>query len=509
MNNNNNFPNEMDPELLKQIMADPQAMVVLTKRSFLYFFYIYFGSYIEYPIAPFHREMFRLAEDEKIKRFGIISFRNSAKSTILNTAYALWAIMGVPQKKHIVIASQTQQRVRDHSDNIAREIEKNPLLRRYLGPFLEKQERWSTPVRVIPRYDARITFISAEEGIRGLREGPHRPDLIIVDDIENTESIKTHEGRKKTFNWLTGELLPLGNPNTKVVFIGNLLHEDCSLMKIKKMMDEGKMEGKFLVVPLIDDAGNIAWPGMFPSLEAVEKYKNSLGNEIAWQREFLLRIVSPEDQIIRKEWLKDYDVMPNLSGKDYMGTFIGVDPAGSESGSADCTAIIMISVFGENENRKIYVYPNPFNERVQFNETKERVILLSKSTGGSIPATAIVEDVATQKWLIQELIRVGVKVEPFPVGGVAKRARLTIAASLFQAGQVYFPRQGTEKLKQQLVGFGIEKYDDLADALAMILLYLMNLKKNKIAFFTADSSFNTGGSPIIPEDDNLSAKERI
>jgi len=83
--------------------------------------------------------MFELAQDEDIKRALVIAFRDSAKSTILNTAYALWAVMGQIQKKYIVIASQTQSQARQHLKNIRTEIETNDQLRNDLG-LLKKRK---------------------------------------------------------------------------------------------------------------------------------------------------------------------------------------------------------------------------------------------------------------------------------------------------------------------------------------------------------------------------------
>ena len=45
--------------------------------------------------------------------------------------------------------------------------------------------------------------------------------------------LKTKEGRDKIFQWLTGEIMPIGDTYTKKIFIGNLLHEDCLLMRLK------------------------------------------------------------------------------------------------------------------------------------------------------------------------------------------------------------------------------------------------------------------------------------
>jgi phage terminase large subunit-like protein len=59
------------------------------------------------------------------------------------------------------------------------------------------------------------------------------------------------------------------------------------------------------------------------------------------------------------------------------------------------------------------------------------------------------------------------------VHGQDKRARLALTTALIKSGVVQFPRKGAERLIQQLTGFGIEKYDDLADAFAILVLKTM------------------------------------
>jgi len=479
MTTTTNLPNKIEPEFLKRIMHDRKVMIALTKRSLLFFFYVYFGSYIKYSIAPFHYEMFKLAQDESIKRVGVVAFRDSAKSTIMNTAYSLWAIMGVLKKKHIVIASQTQPRVYDHLRNIRREIEKNRLLRQYLGPFEENRDQWNAAVLTIPRYDARITAISVEEGIRGLREGPHRPDLIIVDDIEDLSSVKTKEGRDKIFNWLTGELLPLGDLNTKVVFIGNFLHEDSALMRIHKMMAEKEMDGIFLKIPLLDEKKNIAWLGKFPSFDEVEKFKRSLGNEIAWQREYLLKYVPEANQVIRPEDIHYYDVKPQgdywSDGemvkvmKGPKGT--GIDLAISQKEAGDFTAMVSGEIVFLNEVPKIYINPFPLKAHLDFHQTIEQAKTIHRTQGGS--HQFYVENVAYQQAAIQEFERNFLPVTPMQPSQ-DKRSRLQVSANYIKNGTVLFPKKGCEELIQQLIYFDIESHDDLADALVYLILGIVN-----------------------------------
>ena len=462
--------NTIDPEILKLILKDRKTMTAITRRSFFYFLYIYFGRYIRYPIAPFHFKMIEIAQNENIKRAAVMSFRDSAKSTILNTAYSLWAIMGTPQKKHVIIASQTQQRAKDHLMNIRKEIEGNQLLSENLGPFRETEDRWHASTLIIPNYGARITAVSTEEDIRGLREGPHRPDLIIADDIEDSSSVKTREGRDKTFNWFTGELIPMGEIDTKVIVLGNFLHQDSVISRLEELINKEKMKGVFLRVPLVDKNNNITWPGKFPSLKAVEELKQSIGNEITWQRDFLLCAIPDDYQVIHPEWIHYYDELPR---ERYLYLKIGVDLAITQKDSSDYTAMVAGKVYDHDGKLYIYILPNPINERLDFPQTVERCKLLQKSFEDGDYPEFLVEEVGYQKALTDTLSKEGIPAEGVQINGQDKRTRLSLTTHLIQSGKVLFPRKGAERLIEQLVGFGVERHDDLVDAFTILVTKMM------------------------------------
>lgn len=453
-------------KLIAKIVNDRKMRMTLAKMSHQYFFGIYFSHYIKYPSAPFHKEIFSLTEDEDIKTAIILAFRGCAKSTIVTLSYPLWAILGNLQKKFIVIIGQTQRQARQHLSNIKRELESNVLLKKDLGPFQEEDNEWGAYSLVLPWYDARISAVSMEQTIRGMRHGEHRPDLIICDDIEDINSVRTKEGRDKIFDWITGEVIPAGNPNTKMVFIGNLLHDDSLLMRFKERIENKELAGIFKQIPLIDDNENIAWPGKYPDMVAIEAEKKKIGSESAFQREYMLRIISDLDRVIKKDYIQYYDELPK---ENLIATFTGVDLAISEKSTADYTAMVSAKIYGYREKAKIYILPNPINDRLNFIDTVGRIKMLCNILGNSWHNKIFVEKVGYQDSLIQMLKHDGYRVEAFEVHGQDKRSRLTIISHLLQEGRVLFPRNGAELLIQQLVGFGIEKHDDLSDAFAIVV----------------------------------------
>ena len=56
-----------------------------------------------------------------------------------------------------------------------------------------------------------------------------------------------------------------------------------------------------------------------------------------------------------------------------------------------------------------------------------------------------------------------------------KRSRLELSSPLFQMGKVLFHNdRKSAEIIQQIVGFGVEKHDDLVDALSMGLNYIQS-----------------------------------
>ena len=94
-------------------------------------------------------------------------------------------------RREIRAAPRSDTIPRQHLENLKDEIERNELLRKDLGPFEEREDEWNSSSIVLPLLGARITAASTETSVRGIRHGPHRPQLIICDDIEDLQSVKT------------------------------------------------------------------------------------------------------------------------------------------------------------------------------------------------------------------------------------------------------------------------------------------------------------------------------
>lgn len=468
----------LPPELLERIISDPLVRREVTARSHGYFMPVYFSDYLKHPSAKFHSEMLEITERTDLKLGVVVAFRGSAKSTIFSLSYPIWSILGVQQKKFVLLISRTQTQARQLLQNIKAELERNELLKQDLGPFEEPQDEWRASSIVLSKYDARITVLSADQSMRGLRHKSHRPDLIICDDIEDIASTKTQEGRDKTFNWFTGEIIPAGDLGTKIILVGNLVHDDSLIMRLKEKIEFGDVSGVFKAFPLIDKYGECLWQEKFTTPESLTELRKEVMSQKAWEREFLLRMIPDEGQIIDPLWIRHYHDIP--TDMYPLGIYVGVDLAISKNTYADYTSMVPMLVCEKNKKLYLYILPKIVHKRLSFPETCADIKLLEYQLRSEylLDPLFFIENVAYQEAVVQQLKDDGVNVEGVRPQG-DKRERLSLTATPLSVGQVFFPYGKSNELEQELINFGVEKHDDLADAFSLAVLEILVNRKPK------------------------------
>lgn len=433
-------------------------------KSLLGFCIVYLPHYLTLPPASFHAELLNILENIEKKFLAIIGFRGSAKSSFGSLALPLWtALEGGAQ--FIIPFSDTASQARLTISNIRYELENNETIKQDYGDVSEgisKQKEW-TQNNLLLKSGVRIMSRSRGQRIRGLRHRQFRPDLVIIDDPEELEKVQQKEYRDKTERWLRSEVIPaIEETSARLIVIGNVLHTDAIMARLKTDPIFTHKE-----YPLIDKQGGVTWLGKYPNGAALKHQEQKVGRT-AWLREYLLKVVPPEGQEIKDEWIQFYDEIP----LPILQSGVGVDLAISKKETADFTTMVGGVTSITEGVPKLYILPNPINERFSFHETIEQMKSTSTAMASRYASPLfLIEDVAYQKAAIQEALRHGIPAEAMKVG-TDKRARLRAAATFVQNGTVLFPRVGTEDLIAQLTGFGIEDHDDLADAFVYLVLGL-------------------------------------
>ena len=434
---------------------------------------VYLPHHMTIEPADFHAELLDTLGDHDERLIEILGFRGSAKSTFGSLALPLWAALEYPKLYPFIIEiADTGVQAGSNIFNIKDELENNEWLKQdyghvtgtFGGDFsLESEEEWQAKNLLLSN-GVRILARSRGQKVRGLKHKQYRPKLVIVDDPEDLEWVRTKENRDKTERWLRSEVLPAVDERTgRIIVIGNQLHMDALMSRLKK--DTGF---KHLEYPLVRNDGTITWRAKYPDQKALDRLLD-LVKASAYLREYCLKVVPDEGQEITPEDIHYYEHMPKPEEVSMHGT--GVDYAISKKETADYTSMVSGALTYEEERPYINIHPNPVNSRLDMRETVQTAYALHQSFGGNHVIFA--EEVAYQKAANDEMERKGLAVERMQATR-DKRARLRVAAIYIKNGTVRFPRNGCEDLLIQLFGFGVEQHDDLVDALVYLILGLVN-----------------------------------
>ena len=241
-------------------------------------------------------------------------------------------------------------------------------------------------------------------------------------------------------------------------------------MRLKTKIESKEVRGLFRWYPLVDDDGHCLWPGKFDNEEKIEDLRRSVANELAWQQEYLLRIVSDSTRVVFPEWIQYYDAIPKPIKDSNPLIATGVDLAVKDKETSDYTAMVTAEIHGYGKDMRIYILPNPINAHLTFPDILATIKKLHENFKLRTQYQKIyVEDVQAQNYVVQSLERDRVPVKGINPGGYDKRMRIAFTSEAIRSGVVLFPREGAEILISQLVGFGVEHHDDLADAFAMMI----------------------------------------
>lgn len=467
--------------IARRLRYDQNFRLHLARQSLFWFAHIYFSRYITYETAEFQRRIYAALEDDRKLFVEILAFRGSTKTTIATLILTIWAIC-TGRSRYALLIGDTFGQAKQYIFNLKSEMESNELLLIDFGPFKpetkEESEEWQKTTIVIPKYQARISAHSSGQNIRGLRHLEKRPDLVIGDDLENLDSVRHKEQRDKLYEWFKGEVLNVGDKDTKYVLIGNLLHTDSLMNRVKREIQAGKLEGMLLEYPLVTPKGKIMWPGKYPDPKAIEAEKRRIGSDRTWRREMLLQIVPDEGQVVKEEWIRRVKEIP----KEFVATRqgCGIDLAISKESTADYTAFVR-GVAGRLEGRpKIYI-TETMNSRLTMFEMVDRARIMAEMEPG---IQFFVEQVAYQAAAIETMKRSFLNVRGMKAVG-DKRARLETVALYIQDGTIEFLDPATEDLILQMLHFGIDAHDDLADSFVYCIMGLLqtSLSDPKVLWF--------------------------
>lgn len=219
---------------------EPQAIARRVEQvndpvsGFDYFVRHYFPHYVRNPTrSQLHDYLFQIlpevthSPDSCLE--AIAAPRGEAKSTIVSQLYSLYRII-TGQTHFVLIVMDSIDQAYPMLEAIKAELDSNPRLKIDFPKVSGAGRVWQAGT-IVTANNIKVQVAGAGKKLRGLRHGAYRPDLVILDDIENDENVRSPEQRDKLHNWLKKTIMPLGAVGEKldIIYIGTILHHDSVL----------------------------------------------------------------------------------------------------------------------------------------------------------------------------------------------------------------------------------------------------------------------------------------
>ena len=235
--------------------------------------------------------------------------------------------------------------------------------------------------------------------MRGINVDNRRPNIIIMDDVQDEENAKSDIESSKLYDWIFNTLLRTRSPDGAInIYVGNTYPHKGTI--ITKLAEDP--EWISLILGAILEDGSSLWAELHPIQLLLSDYNAAVraGNEAGWLAEFMnVMDTARNDRFDKVAMQNNYDSLdpftlslinvpynPTVDGK-----FIVIDPASTKK-NADEHAVALVYIVGS----KIIVR-DVVHKRLTPKEAIRIAVSLAIREGAW---TVFIEDVAYQDTLI-------------------------------------------------------------------------------------------------------------
>ena len=299
--------------------------------------------------------------------------RGHAKSTNFTFKDSLHAAL-YRYKHYIIILSDSSDQAEGFLTDIKTELEENQDIREDFGK--QQGKVWKSNI-ILTAADVKIEAIGSGKKIRGRRHRAWRPDLIVLDDVENDENVNTADQRHKLDSWFKKAVSKAGDTYTDIMYIGTVLHYDSLLSNVLKNPEyESRTYQAVMAFSERDDLWD-TWTEIYTNLfdekhkehareyyeanetemlegilvlwpEKMDYYKLMVirvsDGEAAFNSELQNNPIDPDNAAFNPEWFDFYEE-ELMDWKDSRYIFVGAnDPSLGKNKKADTSSIINLAL---------------------------------------------------------------------------------------------------------------------------------------------------------------------
>src|SRR6056300_1104450 len=448
--------NKTEVQLQKELLEEQLRKLDLAEKRFIPFVKHVWPEFIE---GDHHRKIAKKFEDianGKIKRLIVNMPPRHTKSEFASYLFPAWMVGKNPKLKVIQTTHTGELAVR-----FGRKMKNLIDTEEYRTVFHDV--RIKADSKAAGRWETNHGGEYYAAGIGGAITG-RGADLLIIDDPHSEQDALSETAMDSAYEWYTSGPRQRLQPGGKIVIVMTRWStKDLTGQLMKTQGDVKADQWDVIEFPAILENRPI-WP-QYWKIEELESVKASL-SVAKWNAQWQQNPTSEEGSIIKREWWKIWEEreLPKINH-----IIQSYDTAFNKKETADYSAITTWGVFLYNDITPNVILLDMKKGRWDFPDLKR---IAMEEYNYWEPETIIIEQKASGTPLTQELRRVGIPVVNFtPSKGNDKHVRVNSVSPLFEAGQVWAPKEKwAEELIEECAAFPYGDHDDLVDSMTQALM---------------------------------------
>ncbi|TNE29194.1 MAG: hypothetical protein EP346_06950 [Bacteroidetes bacterium] len=430
-----------------------------TLNDYRKFVKYYFPEFATVECADFHVQAANKIRKEKNLDAVFEWARGHAKSTHLSMMIPLW-LKALGEIKVMVLVSKNQDNAETLLSDLKAQLEGN---QRYIADFGQQRTigDWGES-KFATRDDCAFFALGRGQSPRGLRHRQHRPDYIIMDDIDDDELCRNPDRVRKVVEWCKEALFFTTDMGRgRFILVGNRISNESVLDALSK--GEHTFHTR---VNALKANGEPSWPDKYTA----EEIQRIIAKGYRSAQKELFNNPIAEGAVFKRRWIR-YEHIPKFREYDAIVSYC--DPSFKNSSTSDYKAIVTLGKKGA----KLYII-NAFVRKCSISE----MVRWWYDFHESLPSTVIIqyymEANFLQDMILDEFVKEGTQrgyqlpLRPDKRKKPDKFARIEALSPLFERGLVSFNDKKEKdsdmrQLVEQLLSLqkGSRVNDDAPDAL--------------------------------------------
>lgn len=447
------------------------------------------------PVPFFHYgEIWPLLTNTALQRVLLAIPRDHAKTTLAKLA-VVWYLL-FTNHRFCAYVSNTNSRAKDACRDIIGFL-KTDNFRGVFGAvkMIKESETESIWIFEIPLQDGRIKkcilrAIGGNQSMRGINVDNQRPDIAVVDDLEDDDNTANPQLQLKLDKWVFGPFIKALARKKKIIWLGNMLQKTSLLARLSIRPNWNPVVFGALVKDTLTGLLKPLWPDRWSLADLIEdflEYKD-MGLIETWMCE-MMNMPGHGVDGYTSEQIK-FAAVPGTD--EILAAWLVLDPAFGENATNDDSSITVHVLPKEGPPMVVEHRTGKMRDEVLF----ESMLELGLKWGAWVWG---IEAVAAQRILIPffelllmaKLMNHQVTLLPLMSGrGDPKVARIDAWVSLMAAGE-YAVYEGAVEIVTQLLGYSRKKKsnkDDLIDSCAYGPLMLAQYESLLVSTYMGDES---------------------